>query len=114
MRSSGERELNSREILELWPPTESNANHRPPPTDHPTILEGYVATIDLDLRPDQAQPLWFGFPLPVRQELRLLGVRPPPITEMMALPVYKAGPAPPSPGMVTPAKPKARRAGWVD
>ena len=49
-----------------------------------------------------------------REEPRPLGVLPPPITEMMTLPVYKAGPAPPSPGMVTPAKPKARRAGWVE
>ena len=49
-----------------------------------------------------------------REEPRPLGIRPPPITEMMTLPVYQAGPAPPSPGMVTPAKPKARRAGWVE
>jgi len=48
-----------------------------------------------------------------RQEPRPLGVLPPPITEMMTLPVYKAGPAPPSPGMATPAKPKVRRAGWI-
>ena len=27
---------------------------------------------------------------------------------------YQAGPAPPAPGMVMPAKPKARRAGWVE
>jgi hypothetical protein len=49
-----------------------------------------------------------------REEPRPLGVLPPPITEMMTLPVYKAGPAPPAPGMVTPSKPKARRAGWVE
>ena len=49
-----------------------------------------------------------------REEALPLGIRPPPITEMMTLPIYKAGPAPPSPGMVTPAKPKARRPGWVE
>ena len=49
-----------------------------------------------------------------RQEPRPLGVLPPPITEIMTLPVYKAGPAPPLRGMVTPAKPKAKRAGWIE
>ena len=43
-----------------------------------------------------------------REEPRPLGIRPPPITESMTLPVYQAGPAPPSPGMVTPAMPIRR------
>ena len=47
-----------------------------------------------------------------REEPRPLGIRPPPITETMTLPVYQAGPPPPSPGMVPPAMPIRRaRAG---
>ena len=47
------------------------------------------------------------------EEPRPLGVPPPPITEMMALPVYQAGPPPRQTGYGLPL-PKARRAGWVD
>ena len=48
-----------------------------------------------------------------REEPRPLGIRPPPITEMMTLPTYKAGPAPAQTGYGPPPR-KARRAGWVE
>ena len=48
-----------------------------------------------------------------REEPRPLGVPPPPITEMMTLPVYQAGPPPRQTGY-GPPPPKARRTGWVD
>jgi hypothetical protein len=50
---------------------------------------------------------------PKREEPRPLGVLPPPITETMTLPTYRAGPAPPQTGY-GPPPPKARRAGWVE
>ena len=48
-----------------------------------------------------------------REEPRPLGIRPPPITETMTLPTYRAGPAPAQTGYRPPPR-KARRAGWVE
>ena len=48
-----------------------------------------------------------------REEPRPLGIKPPPITETMTLPTYRAGPAPAQTGYRPPPR-KARRAGWVE
>lgn len=52
----------------------------------------------------------------IKQKPTPLGSGPPPITETMTLPTFKAGPAPlgPQPVKPIPPKPKAQRPGWVE
>ena len=49
----------------------------------------------------------------VKHEPKSLGVYPPPLDPAL-MPTFKGGPPPLRGGMVPPAKPKAKRAGWIE